>query len=186
MPILAPQPTTFPEALFETSTAEFSERRWSVLQTRSRQEKRTASSLHESGVPYFLPLIPKRLLIRGKTMQSYLPLFSGYVFLLGDHQDEQFARATRRVARVIDVPDQVRLWQDLQQINQLIASGVPIRPEDQLVPGAPVEIRNGPLAGLRGVIVKSSTGNRFIVKVDFIQRGASVMLDECALSRVFE
>src|SRR5262245_30855318 len=90
MPILAAQPTTFPEALFDTSLDEFTGRRWSVLQTRSRQEKRTALSLHDNGTPYFLPLIPKRLLIRGKTMQSYLPLFGGYVFLLGERQDELF------------------------------------------------------------------------------------------------
>ena len=90
------------------------------------------------------------------------------------------------MVRSLEVTDQGRLWSDLRQVQRLIASGAPIRPEDQLTPGAPVEIRNGPLAGLRGVIVKSATGSRFIVKVDFIHRGASVMLDESALARLLE
>src|SRR5262245_10164509 len=102
MPILAPQPTCFPEALFDDLLAEHGDKRWSVLQTRSRQEKRTAMCLQENGTPYFLPLIPKRLLIRGKILHSYLPLFGGYVFLLGGREDELFARSTRRVARVIE------------------------------------------------------------------------------------
>jgi hypothetical protein len=60
----------------------------------------------------------------------------------------------------------------------------PPYPEYQIAPGALVEIHSGPLAGLRGVIVKSATGNRFVVKVEFIQRGASVILDGSAIRRL--
>jgi transcriptional antiterminator RfaH len=185
MPILAAEPAFFPSQLFEPM-ADCVGRQWFVLHTRARQEKSLARELHGRSTPFFLPLIAKRLKIRGKAVQSHLPLFSGYVFLLGDTDDHLFARGARRVVRCLEVPDQERMWNDLRQIQRLIASGAPIRPEDQLEPGAPVEIRNGPLAGLRGVIVKSATGNRFIVKVDFIQRGASVTLDESALARLLE
>jgi hypothetical protein len=88
------------------------------------------------------------------------------------------------VAHAIDVGDQRQLWNDLHQVHRLIGSGAAIRPEEQLAPGTPVMIQSGPLAGLRGVIIKSVTGNRFIVKVDFIQRGASVLLEDCILARV--
>jgi transcriptional antiterminator RfaH len=185
MPILAAEPALFPPQLFDAAT-ELGGRRWFVLHTRPRQEKSTARDLHVRRMPFFLPLISKRLKIRGRFARSHLPLFSGYLFLLGSAEDEFFARSARRVARCLDVTDQARMWDDLRQIQRLIESGVPMRPEDQLTPGAPVEIRSGPLAGLHGVIVKSATGNRFIVKVDFIQRGASVMLDESDLARVLE
>jgi transcription termination/antitermination protein NusG len=185
MPILAAEPAHFPETLFDEAST-VGARAWHVLQTRARQEKSLARQLHERSVPFFLPLIRKRLRIRGKPAESQLPLFGGYVFLLANVDDHLFARSTRRVARILDVTNQAEMWRELRQIHRLIASGVPIRPEDQLVPGAPVEIRSGPLAGLRGVIVKSATGNRFIVKVDFIQRGASVMLDEIAITRLLD
>jgi hypothetical protein len=40
------------------------------------------------------------------------------------------------------------------------------------------------LAGLRGVILKSSSGNRFVVQVNFIQRGASVLVEGNTLERL--
>jgi transcriptional antiterminator RfaH len=94
------------------------------------------------------------------------------------------ALATRRVVQSLEVPNQEGLWQDLQQINRLIASGVPVHPEDRLHPGATVEIRSGPLAGLRGKIVRASSGKRFVVQVDFIQKSASVLLDDFTLAAI--
>ena len=75
----------------------------------------------------------------------------------------------------------MRMWSDLRQIHQLMVSGLPMQAEDRLEPGSPVKIQIGPLAGLQGVIIKSHSGSRFVVKVDFIQRGASVLLDESVI-----
>jgi len=82
------------------------------------------------------------------------------------------------------VHDQARLWNDLRQVHDLIASGMPLHPENRLEPGRPVEFQAGPLAGLQGVIVRSHSGSRFFVKVDFIQRGASVLLDESVIAPI--
>jgi transcription antitermination factor NusG len=185
MPILTAEPALYPDDLFASVRDEdTSASRWWVLHTRPRQEKSLARRLHERQVPFFLPLVPNRLRVRGKVMHSYLPLFGGYLFLLVRHDEYHFALSTRRVARSIEVTDQSRLWNDLHQIHRLLGCGAVVQPEDRLEPGAPVLIQSGPLAGLRGVIVKTASGNRFVVKVDFIQRGASVLLEDCMLSRV--
>lgn len=184
MPILTAEPALYPEDLFGQPRQPMNGARWWVLHTRPRQEKSLARRLFEGDTPFFLPLIPNRLRIRGKVMQSYLPLFGGYLFLYAQPDEYAFALSTRRVARALEVADQARMWNDLHQIYRLLGSGAAIRPEDHLEPGAPVLIQNGPLAGLRGVIVKSGSGNRFVVKVDFIQRGASVLLEDCVLTRV--
>jgi hypothetical protein len=47
--------------------------------------------------------------------------------------------------------------------------------------GAVVDITSGPLEGLRGTIIRSASGRRFVVRVDFIQQGASVLLEDFAL-----
>ena len=96
------------------------------------------------------------------------------------------ALATSRVVQSLAVVDQHALWRDLAQIHRLTSSGVPVSPADRLVPGALVEITSGPLAGLRGKIVQEASGRRFIVAVDFIQRGAAVMLDDLHLRPVTE
>jgi len=182
MPILAAEPTLFPETLFHRDAADFAHRRWSVLHTRPRQEKSLARQLHEKQIPFFLPLLAKRVRVRKQIVQSYHPVFPSYMFMLADDEGRLAAQGTRRVATSLDVNNQPQLWSDLRQIHRLIDLGLPIRPEDHLAPGVTVEINAGPLAGLRGVIVKSASGNRFVVKVDFIQRGASVLLDDFTLT----
>jgi hypothetical protein len=52
------------------------------------------------------------------------------------------------------------------------------------VAGATVEIRHGALAGLKGKIIRAASGNRFVVQIDFIQQGASVLLDGFCLEAV--
>jgi transcriptional antiterminator RfaH len=182
MPILAAEPMLFPETLFQRDVADFANRRWSVLHTRPRQEKSLARQLHEKQIAFYLPLLARRVQVRKQVVQSHHPVFSGYLFLLADDEGRLGALGTRRVATALDVNNQERLWSDLRQIHRLIDLGLPICPEDQLAPGVTVEINAGPLAGLRGVIVKSASGNRFVVKVDFIQRGASVLLDDFTLT----
>jgi hypothetical protein len=114
-----------------------------------------------------------------------VPLFPGYLFLLGDGEARLHALTTGCVVRSLDVADQQGLWGDLRQIQRLIASGAPVTPEERLAPGMTVEITRGSLAGLHGKIIRAASGHRFVVEVHFIQRGASVLLDDCALAQVF-
>jgi transcription antitermination factor NusG len=185
MPVLSLEPDLYPERLLsEAVIEEDTERVWWVLHTRPRQEKSLVRQLHRAQIPYYLPLIPRRWRLRGRMMTSHLPLFPSYVFLFGDREERVGALSTNRIVRSLDVPDQGALWRDLRQIHRLIAAGMPITPESQLTSGMTVEITSGPLAGLRGRILRSASGRRFVVQIDFIQRGASVVLDDFTLARV--
>ncbi len=184
MPLLPPEPNLYPADLFTGAGAETPEpgRVWWVLHTKPRQEKSIARQLLQARVPFYLPVIARRCLVRNRVLQSYVPLFAGYVFLLADRTERVTALATNRVVRTLEVFDQQGLWQDLSQVFRLIASGAPIMPEARLVPGATVVIRSGPLAGLKGKILRTASGQRFVVQVDFIQQGASVLLDDFRLA----
>jgi transcription antitermination factor NusG len=106
--------------------------------------------------------------------------------LHGDQEAYHAALATKRVVRGLMVPDQQRLWDDLTQLHRLIASGLPLTPEPCLFPGQLVEITSGPLTGFRGRVARAASGRRFVVEVDFISRGASVLLDGMTLRAVAE
>ncbi len=183
MPILAAETELYPENLFAEQPPELDGRAWWVLHTRPRQEKSLARQLLDRQVPFFLPLIQRKNRLRGRVITSRIPLFTSYVFLLGSQQERLTALATHRVVMALAVPDQLRLWQDLRQIRQLIESGAPITAEDRLQTGMQVEIRSGPLMGLKGVILRTGSSRRFVVQVDFIQRGASVELDDFMLAK---
>lgn len=181
MPILAAETDLYPENLLAELPAEVGDRAWWVLHTRPRQEKSLARQLLDQQVPFFLPLVPHRNRVRGRILTSHIPLFTSYVFLLANQQERLTALGTRRVVLSLKVPDQDRLWADLRQIRRLIETGAPITPEDRLQTGMQVEIRSGPLTGLKGTIQRTAAGRRFVVQVDFIQRGASVELDDFML-----
>jgi len=185
MPVLPPEPDLFPEQLFE-SPGEFQhgERIWWVLHTKPRQEKSLARELYASHAPFYLPLIARRGRIRGRVVTSHIPLFGGYLFLLGHDGDRSAALRTNRIVNTLRVKDQEELWQDLAQVHRLIALGAPVTPEDRLAPGMEVEMRSGPLEGMRGKILRTASGRRFVVQVNFIQRGASVEVDDFVLAPV--
>src|SRR5579859_2973532 len=146
MPILPLQECVFPPELFDCpqpSTA--GEGLWWVLHTKPRQEKRLAHEMIDKEIPFYLPLIRKRNLVRGRVVYSHIPLFAGYFFLLAGQRERIAALATKRVVNCLAVHDQERLFNDLFQINRLIASGASVTPEDRLQPGSTVEIRHGPL-----------------------------------------
>jgi transcription antitermination factor NusG len=183
MPMLSPETNVNPLNLFDGG-GDQEDRRWWVMHTKPRQEKVLARQLVQHNIPFYLPLLERRSLIRGRVMQSQIPLFTSYVFVLGNPDERVTALSAYSVVRSIEVRDQKELYRDLAQVHRLIGSGLPLTPEKQFRPGVMVEITTGPLAGLRGPIVREASGNRFIVQVHFIQQGASVMVDDCVLSVV--
>jgi transcriptional antiterminator RfaH len=184
MPILAPEPSWYPAPLFDEPTCPAeADRLWWVLHTKPRQEKSLARHLFGAQVPFYLPLVSRRLRVRGRAMTSHVPLFGSYVFVLGTRDERVMALTTNRVVQCLEVKDQQGLWDDLRQLWRLIGSGAPITPEDRLAPGMTVQITSGPLTGLKGTILRTAKGRRFVVSVDFIQQGASVLLDDFVLTR---
>jgi transcription antitermination factor NusG len=184
MPILPAEPDLFPPTLFgDTLSFPTDGRLWRALHTKPRQEKSLARQLHQSQMAYYLPMIARPCLVRGRRVTSYVPLFPGYCFVLGNDQERIKALATGRVVRSLEVPDQGQLWDDLRQVNTLIRSGAPITPEGHMVPGTPVEIHTGALAGLHGVIIRRANQHRLVIQVDFLQRGASVELEDFMVAK---
>jgi transcriptional antiterminator RfaH len=186
MPILPTETSVFPDDLLALPEPGNGVAEWCVLHTRPRQEKSLARELVQKEIPFYLPLIAHQRRFQGRVMTAQLPLFDGYLFLHSDRDGYHEALATRRVVRGLAVADQGRLWADLRRVFALISSGLPVRPEPCLLPGQRVEITSGPLAGFRGRIVRSTSGRRFVVEVDFIRRGASVLCEAMTLRPVEE
>jgi transcriptional antiterminator RfaH len=178
MPVLPLEPYLYPATLFGPSAeSDGPASAWWVLHTRPRAEKVLARHLWNRSISFFLPLYQRERLFRGRVLTSYLPLFTGYVFLRGNEQSRLQALKTNTVAKAIPVNDQAQLSADLTRVYQLMASGAPLAPEDRLRPGSWVEITSGPLAGLEGKVIRRGKRLKFVIEVQFLQRGASVEID---------
>ena len=181
MPILGCESQLNPPNVLDSSAD--GESYWSVVHTLPRAEKALARSIFSTEIGYFLPCTQSRSLIRGKIQIAYLPLFSGYLFVKADRDQTSSLLRHRQVASIQSVVDQVRLIAELRQVHALIASGVPLTAVDRLAPGMAVEIQHGPLRGIRGQILDCVSGRRFVVAVDFIRKGVSVIIDDLMLAR---
>ena len=181
MPVLREESSLNPETLLDQSLLEGSDRRWMVLYTKPRQEKALARDLLREQVPFYLPLVKKTLQYARRKLSSHSPLFSGYVFLYASEGERTKTLATNRVLRVIQVDDPERLVHDLRQLRQLIAANAPLTVESRLVPGDRVRVRKGPFAGIEGRVLHRRGETRLLVSVNFLQRGASVEIDDFLL-----
>ncbi len=184
MAILAAETSIYPENLFELASNEPAERTWQVIYTKARQEKALARNLLSRKVPFYLPLVAKENFIRGRRVQSYIPLFGGYVFLFGTQEERVFALTTNRISQTLPVEDQDLLCQDLQQINQLIDSDAPLTVESRLAPGQKVRVKAGAMLGLEGVVLSRRNVSRLLVAVNFLQQGVSVAIDDYMLEPI--
>ena len=181
MPILGEEPDLYPETLLDETPAGAEERRWFAVYTKARQEKSLARELLKYRVPFYLPLVKKTSVSRGRRRTSLAPLFTGYLFVFGAEEDRVRTLATNRVSRVLKVEATEQLVFDLRQIRQLIAAGAPLTIESRLAPGRRVRVRQGAFAGVEGVVLKRRGETRLLVSINFLQQGASVEIDDFLL-----
>ncbi len=160
------------------------DRQWWVLHTKARQEKSLARELLRFEIPFYLPLVKRTWVHRGRRIRSFIPLFSGYVFLYGSENERVRSLTTNRIARVLPVHEPDRLQHDLRQVRQLIAANMPLTVESRLGPGDRVRVRFGSLAGIEGTVLSRRGEMRLVVSVDFLQQGASVEIDDFMLEPI--
>jgi transcription antitermination factor NusG len=177
----------FPPALFVGEAIRNLDRGvWWLLHTKSRQEKAVALQLHSRRLAFYLPLVPRRSMSRGKLREAQVPLFPSYVFLFGTAEDRLFALRTNRLASANAVASGEKLRRDLAQVAGLIAMGSPLTPEARLEPGQRVRVKSGPCAGYEGTLIKRHGKSRLVVRVEQLLQGASVEIEDYRLEAIWE
>ncbi len=181
MPVLAKETCLFPDTLLESPDSPAAGSQWMVLYTKPRQEKSLARDLLRQAIPFYLPLVKKTRQYGRRRMASFTPLFDGYLFMLGSEKQRTLSLATNRVVRVLPVNDNLGLITDLRQIERLIEANFPLTVESRLQAGRYVRVRNGPLAGVEGVVLRRRGETRLLVSVNFLQQGASIEIEDFRL-----
>ncbi|TWU66990.1 transcriptional activator RfaH [Crateriforma conspicua] len=183
MPILAAEPDRLPDNLFDLD--EVTEQPWWMVYTNSRQEKQLMRHLRKHDVPHYGPLIPKRYRSpAGRIRTSFLPLFTNYVFVMGDNEARYQAVCSGCVSTAAEVPDSAELVHDLRQIHDLIEMDVPLTLESKIEAGQLVRVRNGAFAGYEGTVVRREGETRLLVAVRFMEQGVSVALEDCQVEAI--
>jgi transcription termination/antitermination protein NusG len=152
---------------------------WYAGYTASRHEKRVAEHFAQRGVEHFLPLYETIHRWNNGRHRVQLPLFPGYIFV---------RIALRDRLRVIEVPGFVRLVgfnslphplpeADINRMKDALNKGVLAEPYPYLTVGTRVEIRNGPMQGMTGILLRRQNKCRVVISVDLIMRSMAVEVE---------
>jgi transcription antitermination factor NusG len=157
---------------------------WWIAHTKARFEKALARDLLRCAAGYYLPLMERVNISRGRKSKSLKPLFPSYVFVCGTEDDRSAALKTNRICRMIEVPDQTALIDELANIEKAIAGSVQLDPYPFAVKGRRCRVSAGPLQGLEGIVVRRAGTSVLVLQVNMIAQAATLQIDADLLSPV--
>lgn len=158
--------------------------RWWVAHTKARFEKAFCWDMLNRGIGYYLPLLDRVRVYRGKKRHVLMPLFSSYVFLCGSPEDRLSALATNRLCQVISVPDQEQFVSELSSIEQALSGSAELDPYPHAAVGKRCRITAGPFSGMEGIVVQRANVTRLVLQVSMLGQGAAMEIDADLLEAV--
>jgi transcription antitermination factor NusG len=152
---------------------------WFAIHVRSKQEKMVSHALRGQGYDEFLPFLRVTRTWSDRTKQLEEPLFPGYLFCRLNFEDRLPVMKIPGVVSIVgcgNAPFPVS-QREVEAIQTVVRSGLPLSRWSDTVAGTPVEIEAGPLAGVRGTLVEFKSQHRLIVSVTILRRNVAVEID---------
>jgi transcription antitermination factor NusG len=150
---------------------------WYALATRSRQEKLVRDRLVGRGIEQLLPLSRRLSQWSDRKVWIDAPLFSGFCFARFSLHDQLAVLTLPGVVRIVgcngpeSIPDE-----EVVSLQKLAVSGLDYDPHQYCEEGMLVEVIGGPLAGVRGTLIRKAGHDHVVVRVRLIQQSASVQV----------
>ena len=155
-------------------------KRWMVIYSKSRREKKIAQYCCKRDVKFYLP-IEKRMRIYGrKKVKTDVPLFPGYLFCMLDEKERYHLMLTHQIAKILNVTNQKELLYDIRKIFLVEKSGMILTACDSVIKGQKARIDFGPLRGMEGTIAEVRGKHRLFLEIEAIKQVASIEISrEC-------
>jgi transcription antitermination factor NusG len=158
--------------------------RWMVLHTRSRHEKATAEVVAAAGGTPYLPLHRRVMYYGHRKRVVEVPLFSCYLFLWGLPDHAYAAVSAKRVAQIIQVPDQGAFARELEQVRTALERGGVLGPYRCLTRGRRARVTAGPFEGIEGLVEDHVRPERLVLRIHALGRAVSLEVDASLLEPV--
>ncbi|MGO9678973.1 MAG: transcription termination/antitermination protein NusG [Candidatus Sulfotelmatobacter sp.] len=151
--------------------------RWLAVQVTVGREFATALSISRRGYQEFVPSYDQ--MVRGSTRTKQSPLFPGYVFVRFDAQNTHPILTSPGVVRIVGLGTHPTPIED----SEIEALQIATRSDGNCSPcafmaiGQQVEIREGPLCGVKGRLIRWKNKSRLVISVSVLMQSVSVELD---------
>jgi transcription antitermination factor NusG len=156
---------------------------WYALRTHSRHEKQVRDRLLSIGIEPLLPLIKHCRQWSDRKVWKTLPLFTGYCFARFALTESLSVLKTPGIIHIVGVLKPEPIHSDeIVALQKVSSTDRMMEPCDHFTDGAWVEVVQGPLAGLRGQLVRRAKQDRLVIRVSLIQQAALIHIkaDEVA------
>ncbi|WP_143960507.1 UpxY family transcription antiterminator [Litoribacter populi] len=155
------------------------DKKWYVMYTAPRAEKKVTQRLEENGLEVFLPMIEEIRQWSDRKKKVQRALFNGYIFVkttrdklwesLQVQGAVKFVHFAGNHATVRD--------QEIDAIKRLLETGVAVEVDSsEIETGEKVKILGGPMQGFEGECVQRGNKDYFIIRIPTIHQNVMVSI----------
>lgn len=162
-------------------------RKWHPVYTQSRAEKKAYQALLDKNIEAYLPL--HRQLRQWSDRKKWVdePFLKSYLFVNIEQGQQTEVLMTSGISRFIYFSGKIASMPDRQiaDLKLILASPYELKiTEENLRPGEQIEIKAGPLKGLRGEIVEYRSQKQLLLRLGDIQQSIMVNVSAALIERM--
>ncbi|MCF7793949.1 MAG: hypothetical protein K9N09_07660 [Candidatus Cloacimonetes bacterium] len=154
-----------------------SDRKWLVVRTKPRREKKLADFAGKAAIDYYLPLKDSEKIYDNRKIVFTKPLFPGYVFVHCNFDEKRKLILTGHTAHFLRVRNEQELIEELNQIYLGKKQGAKYKNVPFLSEGTKVKITGGPFEGLTGFVVDQNNIEEVVLQVKLLREAVAVSVD---------
>jgi transcription antitermination factor NusG len=159
---------------------------WYALYTKPRHEKKVNQLLLEKNQEVYLPVIARISQWKDRKKKVDEPLFKSYIFSNFKYKYRFDVLQTDGVVKIVNFhgePAVVPDWQ-IESLKKMLEFPQTLRLENFIRTGELAEVIAGPLAGMKGTVLRRKGTSRLVLTIDGIMQSVSVEIDEGCLRKV--
>ena len=155
------------------------QKKWIAVYTRPRHEKMVEQELINKRFETYLPILRERRKWSDRKKWVEFPMFRSYVFTRITFNQVLPVLETIGVVKIIKFGNKPAVVQDehIEGIKLMIEGGYNPPTTDYFLRGDQVEVRDGPLKGLAGEVIRLDAHDRLVIRIDAIQHSISVQIE---------
>lgn len=168
-------------------TSETDKKKWYPVCTQSRAEKKAYQALLSKDIEAYLPL--QRQLKQWSDRKKWVeePLIRSYLFVRIDHQQKTEVLMATGISRFIYFSGEIAAMPDrqIEALKLLLAGPYELEiTEEELLPGEKIEIKAGPLKGIRGEIIEYRSQKQLLIRLGDISHSVIVNVSASLIERL--
>ncbi len=149
---------------------------WFALHVHSNAEFVVEDALEASGVEAFLPTWAEETAWSDRVKTTIRPLFPGYLFVkCPPDRIHAILGGVPGIASVLptNLNPQPVASDEIENVRRALATRLPAKP-CAYVAGDEVLIEKGPMAGIKGIVMRTKAATTVIVRIEMLHRSVSV------------